>query len=235
MKEVSDQLDQISSNNIPSSSTEREGPLENGTQQTVEQSLKTEEVNANWTMLEPSRSNRRCKIVVNKNISKTLTNGRRPIVGKNGSGGGFSIKAASVGKSARKGNGQQRQSDRTLKEKTPKNAYFDCTCKQPRGINNRRETKRIPFWQCADCKKQQKEGDEEEIKLMFCVCREPYDNERFYVGCDGCGDWYHPECVQTTEEEINALGEKPYSCPGCKGRPQEWFDAKMTTKTERDD
>uniref|UniRef100_A0A914H1P7 PHD-type domain-containing protein n=1 Tax=Globodera rostochiensis TaxID=31243 RepID=A0A914H1P7_GLORO len=102
---------------------------------------------------------------------------------------------------------------------------------------SQRESKRIPFWQCADCKELQntEEGDEQgEIQLMFCVCRRPYDKERFYVGCDGCGDWYHPECVNTTEEKINALSGECYLCPDCEKRPQKWFDAKMmvTTKTE---
>ena len=37
------------------------------------------------------------------------------------------------------------------------------------------------------------------FKELYCVCQTPYDNTRFYVGCDRCEGWYHPQCVGITQ------------------------------------
>ena len=39
---------------------------------------------------------------------------------------------------------------------------------------------------------------------LFCVCRTPYDNDRFYLGCESCENWFHGKCVNITEEEVGA-------------------------------
>ena len=36
-------------------------------------------------------------------------------------------------------------------------------------------------------------------KKLYCVCRTPYDNSKFYVGCDLCSNWFHGSCVGITE------------------------------------
>ncbi|VDN25759.1 unnamed protein product [Gongylonema pulchrum] len=38
------------------------------------------------------------------------------------------------------------------------------------------------------------------FQQLYCVCQTPYDCNRFYVGCDSCDGWFHPECVGTTQE-----------------------------------
>ncbi|KNC47488.1 uncharacterized protein AMSG_02505 [Thecamonas trahens ATCC 50062] len=30
---------------------------------------------------------------------------------------------------------------------------------------------------------------------LYCTCREPWDESREMIGCDGCQDWFHSECV----------------------------------------
>lgn len=46
-----------------------------------------------------------------------------------------------------------------------------------------------------------------------CVCKRPLNPDQFYIKCDLCGGWFHPECcgldVQTIEEN------KEFFCPNC--------------------
>ena len=39
---------------------------------------------------------------------------------------------------------------------------------------------------------------------------------RTYVGCDYCFDWFHPECLGMSDENISAmLSAKTFLCPSC--------------------
>ena len=39
---------------------------------------------------------------------------------------------------------------------------------------------------------------------------------RTYVGCDLCFDWFHPECLGMSDEDISAmLSSKTFLCPSC--------------------
>lgn len=40
---------------------------------------------------------------------------------------------------------------------------------------------------------------------LFCICRTPYDNDRFYLGCESCENWFHGKCVHITEEQVRKL------------------------------
>lgn len=51
-------------------------------------------------------------------------------------------------------------------------------------------------------------------KKLFCLCRTPYDDTKFYVGCDLCNNWFHGECVGITENASKALSE--FICGECK-------------------
>ncbi|KAK3598854.1 hypothetical protein CHS0354_008596 [Potamilus streckersoni] len=63
---------------------------------------------------------------------------------------------------------------------------------------------------CDECKKQQECATEE----LYCLCRTPYDETKFYVGCDRCQDWFHGHCVGITEKEASQLDT--YICPSCQ-------------------
>ncbi|GAB6020776.1 hypothetical protein CHUAL_003435 [Chamberlinius hualienensis] len=51
-------------------------------------------------------------------------------------------------------------------------------------------------------------------KRLYCLCKTPYDQTRFYIGCDLCSNWFHGECVNITEEKAKHLDE--YVCEDCK-------------------
>lgn len=60
----------------------------------------------------------------------------------------------------------------------------------------KRLSKRETPWICEDCIKAPPMRKDD----IFCLCKKPYDCRQFYVGCDGCDNWYHPACVGTTQE-----------------------------------
>nr|CAH7737126.1 unnamed protein product [Callosobruchus chinensis] len=49
---------------------------------------------------------------------------------------------------------------------------------------------------------------------LYCICRTPYDETKFYVGCDLCNNWFHGDCVDITEESSKTLTE--FICQECK-------------------
>ncbi|XP_060810725.1 nucleosome-remodeling factor subunit NURF301 [Amyelois transitella] len=49
---------------------------------------------------------------------------------------------------------------------------------------------------------------------LLCLCRTPYDNTKFYVGCEHCSNWFHGDCVGVTEEMSKTMEE--YVCPDCR-------------------
>ena len=48
---------------------------------------------------------------------------------------------------------------------------------------------------------------------LFCVCQQPYDEDRFMVGCTECDGWFHGSCVGISENEAQLL--KVYVCAAC--------------------
>ena len=39
------------------------------------------------------------------------------------------------------------------------------------------------------------------------------------IGCDFCPEWFHPDCLLLSEEEVNRLMEtKEWKCPVCEGQ-----------------
>ncbi|KAF5303230.1 hypothetical protein FQR65_LT19011 [Abscondita terminalis] len=49
---------------------------------------------------------------------------------------------------------------------------------------------------------------------VYCICRTPYDETKFYVGCDLCNNWFHGDCVGITEESSKSMTE--FICTECK-------------------
>jgi nucleosome-remodeling factor subunit BPTF len=49
---------------------------------------------------------------------------------------------------------------------------------------------------------------------LFCSCRTPYDDTKFYVGCDLCNNWFHGDCVGITEQQSKNMTE--FVCEECK-------------------
>ncbi|XP_031848362.1 nucleosome-remodeling factor subunit NURF301 E(bx) isoform X5 [Nomia melanderi] len=49
---------------------------------------------------------------------------------------------------------------------------------------------------------------------LYCLCRTPYDETKFYICCDKCQDWFHGRCVGILQSEAENIDE--YVCPNCQ-------------------
>ncbi|XP_067334267.1 nucleosome-remodeling factor subunit BPTF-like isoform X4 [Channa argus] len=85
--------------------------------------------------------------------------------------------------------------------------WFHGTCV---GITEK-EAKKLEDFVCNDCKRGQEGGSSEEL---YCICRTPYDESQFYIGCDRCQNWYHGRCVGILQSEANHIDV--YVCPQCQ-------------------
>ncbi|XP_056018158.1 nucleosome-remodeling factor subunit BPTF-like isoform X3 [Ostrea edulis] len=74
--------------------------------------------------------------------------------------------------------------------------------------------KRIDSYVCEECKKQRDTATEE----LYCLCRTPYDDTQFYIGCDRCQDWFHGRCVGVSQVEANHMDI--YICPNCEKKEE---------------
>nr|XP_019939676.1 PREDICTED: nucleosome-remodeling factor subunit BPTF isoform X5 [Paralichthys olivaceus] len=73
-----------------------------------------------------------------------------------------------------------------------------------------KEAKKMDDYICVECKR----GQESSAVELFCICRTPYDESQFYIGCDRCQNWYHGRCVGILQSEANHIDE--YVCPQCQ-------------------
>ncbi|CAB4054287.1 BPTF [Lepeophtheirus salmonis] len=54
---------------------------------------------------------------------------------------------------------------------------------------------------CDECKSAK---DNQEI---YCLCRQPYDDLQFYIGCERCADWFHGRCVGILQVEADNIDD----------------------------
>ncbi|KHN88716.1 Nucleosome-remodeling factor subunit [Toxocara canis] len=92
------------------------------------------------------------------------------------------------------------------------------------GISERK-SKKMSSWTCDECTKEQKKSEQE----LYCVCQTPYDDSRFYVGCDGCEGWFHPQCVGITQAEAEKAAQ--YLCPACVKSTQSGYESGTSTSS----
>ncbi|XP_030567260.1 CXXC-type zinc finger protein 1-like isoform X2 [Drosophila novamexicana] len=64
----------------------------------------------------------------------------------------------------------------------------------------------------------------------YCICRTS-DCSRFMIGCDGCEEWYHGDCIGITEKEAKHI--KQYYCRRCKKENPELQTIFRLVATER--
>ncbi|KAK7694611.1 hypothetical protein QCA50_001797 [Cerrena zonata] len=48
---------------------------------------------------------------------------------------------------------------------------------------------------------------------LYCVCKTPYDEDRVMIACDRCDEWYHTQCVQMPDDEVDLVDQ--FICPIC--------------------
>lgn len=88
----------------------------------------------------------------------------------------------------------------------------------------------IDEFMCEDCSRQKETVEEQEL---YCLCKQPYDDSKFYVGCDFCQDWFHGTCVGITQSEADLIEE--YKCPNCcKKNDQDLIEMRELTAKELD-
>ncbi|CAF1302208.1 unnamed protein product, partial [Adineta ricciae] len=67
---------------------------------------------------------------------------------------------------------------------------------------------------------------------LYCICQRPYDDSRFYIGCDVCADWLHGSCVNITPEDAEKF--EVYVCPRCSTeKKQEFLNKPITGETRK--
>ncbi|EFP02159.1 hypothetical protein CRE_24962 [Caenorhabditis remanei] len=96
------------------------------------------------------------------------------------------------------------------------------------GVNEKIAAK-FENWTCEQCIEEQERCKEQ--PALYCVCQKPYDDTKFYVGCDSCQGWFHPECVGTTREQAEQAAD--YNCPNCirDGYESEASEASVSSRT----
>ena len=48
---------------------------------------------------------------------------------------------------------------------------------------------------------------------LWCICRQPYDDKRFYIQCGFCKGWFHGECVGVSSVEAEKYTK--WCCTRC--------------------
>lgn len=66
----------------------------------------------------------------------------------------------------------------------------------------------IEEYVCEECKHAR------DTQELYCLCRQPYDESKFYICCDKCQDWFHGRCVGILQSEADNIDE--YICPNCQ-------------------
>ncbi|CAG0922204.1 unnamed protein product [Notodromas monacha] len=67
---------------------------------------------------------------------------------------------------------------------------------------------------------------------LFCLCKTPYDNQKFYIGCDFCENWYHGSCINVTPAQATTM--KQYKCPECQAKETKPVASKSPAVPEKD-
>ncbi|CAD6196999.1 unnamed protein product [Caenorhabditis auriculariae] len=76
---------------------------------------------------------------------------------------------------------------------------------------------RMSSWNCNACLEESRRI--KDAPQLYCICQTPYDDTKFYVGCDSCEGWFHPKCVDITQEAAEEMAE--YICPSCAEQDEE--------------
>ena len=104
---------------------------------------------------------------------------------------------------------------RGARNKVPKR-MFPCEIgSESNNPNNKQKKENLklpPSPQQEDTEEPQNMEDE-----LLCTCKQPYDKDKFMVGCDFCEEWFHTECLgMRFENEEASKGIIGYVCTSCQ-------------------
>ncbi|KAH9937653.1 uncharacterized protein B0H18DRAFT_1081769 [Fomitopsis serialis] len=57
------------------------------------------------------------------------------------------------------------------------------------------------------------EKDRAQDDKLYCICKTQYDEDRAMIACDRCDEWYHTQCVNMPDLEIDLVDQ--FICPLC--------------------
>ncbi|TFK57249.1 hypothetical protein OE88DRAFT_1650892 [Heliocybe sulcata] len=61
------------------------------------------------------------------------------------------------------------------------------------------------------------DDDEQAAKInddkLYCICKTKYDEERVMIACDRCDEWYHTQCLNMSDLEVDLVDT--FICPPC--------------------
>lgn len=66
--------------------------------------------------------------------------------------------------------------------------------------------------------KRERERGEPSAVATYCICKKP-DDGRWMIGCDGCDDWFHGDCVGMDQNKAQLIIK--FMCPNC-GSQSTW-------------
>eukprot|EP00656_Telonema_subtile_P026817 TRINITY_DN2879_c0_g1_i2.p1 TRINITY_DN2879_c0_g1~~TRINITY_DN2879_c0_g1_i2.p1 ORF type:complete len:1616 (-),score=156.44 TRINITY_DN2879_c0_g1_i2:254-5101(-) len=89
-----------------------------------------------------------------------------------------------------------------------------CFCKRAEGAMLKTDNGKWAHVSCAVWTPEISIGNlgrqQESEQELYCLCRQPFTGE-LMIGCDICGDWFHPRCIGVDPQETSS-----YMCPNCK-------------------
>ncbi|CAF0883625.1 unnamed protein product [Adineta steineri] len=133
-------------------------------------------------------------------------------------------------------NSIQRKGNKLSSDFKPEN--LDCSCKRNNDVQDKfyiqcelcsrwlhgkcvgltaRLAEKMNDFICEDCAILTQRAKER----LYCICQTPYDESKFYIGCDVCADWLHGSCVNITPEDAEKF--EVYVCPRCSTEKKQEF------------
>ena len=59
----------------------------------------------------------------------------------------------------------------------------------------------------------------QEACKLYCLCQQPYNEDRPMLSCDYCQDWFHYDCIglraPSDDEDDEDVAPQDYRCPAC--------------------
>ena len=54
---------------------------------------------------------------------------------------------------------------------------------------------------------------------VYCLCQKP--ERPGMIGCDFCDEWFHPDCLKLSKNEVKTLMKSQWACPNCESDDSE--------------